>query len=76
MGGSQRMFRVKMLPGRSMLAASSDPDLEAATSAAAGEEVVVSEEAAAFLVRQRAADIVEVIEMPPANGDDASRSER
>jgi hypothetical protein len=54
-----------------MLAASSDPELEAATSAAAGEDVVVSEEAAAFLVQQRAADIVEVIEMPlPHDGVD------
>jgi hypothetical protein len=60
-----------------MLTASSDPDLEAATSAAAGEEVVVPEEAAAFLVRQRAADIVEVIEMPPPHdGADVHGSSR
>jgi hypothetical protein len=73
MGGSQRMFRLRMRPGRSMLTASSDPELEPATSAAAGEDVVVSEANAAFLVRQRAADIVEVIEMlPPDDGADVN----
>jgi hypothetical protein len=56
-----------MRPGRSTFAATSDPELDPATSAAAGEEVVVSEKAAAFLVRRRAADIVEVIEMPPSD---------
>lgn len=45
-----------------MLTASSDPEREPATSAGAGDEVVVSEEAAAFLIRQRAAEIVEVID--------------
>jgi hypothetical protein len=45
-----------------MLAATSDPDHELATSAGAGDEVVVSEEAAAFLIRHRAAEIIEVIE--------------
>jgi hypothetical protein len=58
-----------------MLTASSDPELEPPTSAAAIEEVVVSEEAAAFLVRQRTADIVEVIETPPGDGADDPRSE-
>jgi hypothetical protein len=41
---------------------------ESRGSAAAGDELVVSEEVAAFLVRQRAAQIVEVIE--PAESDD------
>jgi hypothetical protein len=45
-----------------MLTATDDPEREPATSAGAGEEVVVSEETAAFLVRQRAADIVEIFE--------------
>ncbi len=45
-----------------MVSASSDPEREPPTSAGAGDEVIVSEEAAAFLVRQRAAEIVEVIE--------------
>jgi hypothetical protein len=35
---------------------------EPPTSAGAGEEVVASEKTAAFLVRQRAADIVEVFD--------------
>ena len=45
-----------------MLSVSSDPEREPPTSASAGEEVVVSEETAAFLVRQRAAQIVEIVE--------------
>lgn len=45
-----------------MLTATADPEREPATSAGAGEEVVVSEETAAFLVRQRSADIVEILE--------------
>jgi hypothetical protein len=69
------MFRLKMRPGRSMLGASSDPEFEPATSAAAGEEVVASEEAAAFLVQQRAADLIEVIELPPSDGAEVSRSQ-
>jgi hypothetical protein len=68
------MFKLRMRAGRSMLTASSDPELEAATSAAAGDEVVVSEETAAFLVRQRAADIVEVIETPPGDGAEVPRT--
>jgi hypothetical protein len=58
-----------------VFSASSDPVLEPATSAGAGDEVVVSEEAAAFLVRQRAADIVEVIEVTPDRGAEAQSSE-
>lgn len=44
-----------------MLSASSDPQLDPPTSASAGDELVVSEGTAAFLVRQRAADIIEVV---------------
>jgi hypothetical protein len=51
-----------MRRGRAMLTASSDPEREPSTSAGAGDEVLVSEETAAFLVRQRAADIIEIIE--------------
>jgi hypothetical protein len=58
----RRLFRLRMRPGRAMLTASSDPERESPTAAGGGEEVVVSEETAAFLVRQRAAEIVEVIE--------------
>ena len=47
-----------------------DPDSEPATSAGAGEEVVVSEKTAAFLVRQRAAHIVEVFD--PDESDQAA----
>jgi hypothetical protein len=51
-----------MRPGHAMFTMTPDPDSEPATSAGAGEEVVVSEKTAAFLVRQRAADIVEVLD--------------
>ena len=51
-----------------MFTASPNPDVEAPTSAGEGEEVVVSEQAAAFLVRQRAADILEIIEIPADHG--------
>ena len=53
-----------------MLSASSDSERESPTSAGAGDEVLVSEDAAAFLVRQRAADIVEIIE--PTESDRAA----
>jgi hypothetical protein len=56
------MLRLRMRPGRAMLTATAGPEREPATSAGAGEEVVVSEETAAFLVRKRAADIVEIFE--------------
>ncbi len=62
-----RTLRLKIRPGRAMLTATSEPEREPATSAAAGDEVVVSERAAAFLIRQRAAEIVEIIE--PAEND-------
>jgi hypothetical protein len=62
MSRAGRIFRLRMRPGRAVLSVSSDPEREPATSAGAGEEVVVSEETAAFLIRQRAADIVEIIE--------------
>jgi len=62
-----RTFRLKMRPGRAMFTATSDPEREPAASAAAGDEVVVSEQAAAFLIRQSAADIVEIVE--PAEND-------
>ena len=57
-----RRFRLKMRPGRAMFTATPDHDSESATSAGAGEEVVVSEKTAAFLVRQRAADIVGIFD--------------
>jgi len=57
-----------MRPGRSMISATNDGS--DAPSAGAGEEVVVAEEAAAFLIRERAAEIVEVIEPQP---DDDTR---
>jgi hypothetical protein len=69
------MFRLRMRPGRSVLTASADPVLEPGTSAGAGDEVVVSEEVAAFLVRQRAADIVEVIDVTPDPRADAQPPE-
>ena len=55
-----RLFRLRMRPGRAMLTATNDGT--EAPSASSGDEVIVSEEVAAFLVRQRAAEVIEVIE--------------
>lgn len=60
---SRRTVRVRLRPGRAVLTASSDPELEPPVSARAGDDVVVSEKAAAFLIRQRAADVVERIDL-------------
>ena len=49
-----------MRPGSAMLTATNDGSQ--APSAASGDEVVVAEEIAAFLIRQRAAEVIEVIE--------------
>lgn len=67
MSRTKRMFRLRMRHGRAMLTGSSDPEREPGISAGAGDEVVVTEETAAFLVRQRAADIVEIIEPAESN---------
>ena len=56
-----------MRAGRAMLTASPYSEREPPTSTGSGDEVVVSEEAAAFLIRQRAADVIEVIE--PSKSD-------
>ena len=61
-----RRFKIRMRPGRAMMTATSDG--AEAPSASPGDEVVVAEEVAAFLVRQRAADVIEVIN--PADADD------
>jgi hypothetical protein len=55
-----RLFRLRMRPGRAMLTATNDGT--EAPSASSGDEVIVAEEVAAFLVRQRAAEVIEVIE--------------
>ena len=47
-----------------------DRDSEPATSAGAGEEVIVSEKTAAFLVRQRAAEIIKIFN--PDESDEAA----
>lgn len=54
-----RLFRIRMRPGRAMLTAVEEGT--DAPSAESGEEVSVTEEVAAFLVRERAADVVEII---------------
>jgi hypothetical protein len=57
-----------MRPGRSFIAATNDGS--DAPSAGAGEEKVVREDVAAFLVRERAAQVIEVIE--PESKDELS----
>jgi hypothetical protein len=59
-----RTFRIRMRPGHGMVSAASDGTN--APRAEAGEEVVVPEKTAAFLVRRRAAEIIEVIDPPDA----------
>ncbi len=54
-----------MRPGSELLSSTSD-DTDG-PQAGSGEEVVVSEHTAAFLVRQRAAEVIEVIEQPEGN---------
>jgi len=49
-----------MRPGRAMLTATDDGT--EAPSASSGDEVIVAEEVAAFLVRQRAAIVIDLIE--------------
>jgi hypothetical protein len=60
--GFKRVFRLRIRPGRVVFSSSADPERDPLISAGAGEEVVVSEKTAAFLVRQRSAEIIEVIE--------------
>lgn len=55
-----RLFRIRMLAGRSMLSAADDGT--APVTASSGEERVVNEKTAAFLVRHRAAEIIEVLD--------------
>jgi hypothetical protein len=55
-----RLFKIRMRPGRGLLGMTND-STEAAQ-ADSGEEVVVSERTAAFLARNRAAEVIEVVE--------------
>jgi hypothetical protein len=57
---AQRFFRIKMRPGRALLGATNDGTH--AAQAGADDEVVVPEDTAAFLVRNRAAKVIEVVE--------------
>ena len=53
-----------MRKGSAMISFTSDGKAESKT-AAAGDEIVVPEKTAAFLVRQRTAEIIEVVEDEP-----------
>jgi hypothetical protein len=64
---SGRLVKIRMRPGSDMLAATNDGT--DAPSASPGEEVVVAEKVAAFLVRQRAAVIIEIIEADDPDGE-------
>jgi hypothetical protein len=65
--GVPRLFRLRMRPGRALVTFTADPEREEPISAAAGVEITVSEEAAANLIRERAVEIVEIIEPPEMN---------
>jgi hypothetical protein len=60
-----RMFRVRMRPGHMMATTRENASM---TTAGAGDEIVVTEKVAAFLMKQGAAEVVEVID----RADDAS----
>ena len=45
-----------------MITARPDAESEPSTSAGVGDEILVSEQTAAFLIRQRAAEIIEIID--------------
>jgi hypothetical protein len=55
-----------MRKGVAMVSFASDGTQGGSGTAGAGDEIVVPETTAAFLVRQRSADIIEVIEEDPA----------
>jgi hypothetical protein len=55
-----RLFKIKMRPGRALLGMTNDG--AEAPHAESGEEVVVSEHTAAFLARNRAAEVIDVVE--------------
>lgn len=57
---AERLFKVRMRRGRALLGMTNDGGK--APRADSEEEVVVSEHAAAFLVRNRAAEVIEVLE--------------
>jgi hypothetical protein len=61
-----RRFRLRMRKGTAMVSFASDGPQGGGGTAAAGDEIVVPETTAAFLVRQRSAEIIEVIEDEPA----------
>lgn len=54
-----RFFKIRMRSGRALLGMTNDGTEPA--QAEPGEEVVVSEHAATFLVRSRAAEVIEVV---------------
>lgn len=60
----ERLFRLRMRPGRALMTATTDGT--EVPSASSGVEVVVEEKVAAFLVRQRAAEIIGVEQDPQA----------
>ncbi|HZD87758.1 MAG TPA: hypothetical protein VE088_07110 [Gaiellaceae bacterium] len=59
---ASRLFKIRMRPGAALVGLTNDGT--DAPQAVGDEEVLVSEQVAAFLVRGRAAEVVEVIEQP------------
>jgi hypothetical protein len=68
--GSGRLFRLRMLPGRTLFKHNGDHRSQWS----AGEEIVLPEAEAASLVRHRTAEIIEVIE-PDMSEQPPDRSE-
>jgi hypothetical protein len=63
------MFKIRIRPGRALLGMTNDGT--DAPQAGSGEEVVVSEHTAAFLARNGAAEVIEVVE-PSEDTSEAS----
>jgi hypothetical protein len=57
---AERLFKIRMRPGRALIGMTTDGSKP--PRADSEEEVVVCEHTAAFLVRNRAAEVIEVVE--------------
>jgi hypothetical protein len=60
-----RLFKIRMRPGRALMGATNDGT--EAPQGSSGQEVVVDERTAAFLIRHRAAEVIETIDASPVN---------
>lgn len=62
-----RRFRLRLRPGRAVIRSSRDVGEPEAMPDAGSDEIIVTEKEAAFLIRQKAVDIIEVLDAPPGH---------